>query len=369
MGITLFKKKLSGGRYSLYLSIYHNGKRKKESMGLVLQSGNDRATKKANKDILNIAQSILLKRQIEYVKYKIFGRQVCIGNMTITQDSESNIINIFRQYVKKYTKSDNRLVEASLTHLCKYASSGIIYPEQINKSFCSGYLDYLYNNLHGNTPAHYFKKFKQFLNYCVDEGYLAVNPALSMHPTQHNAITKNILTSEEVIQMTKTPCTNKEVKRAFLFACNSGLRWCDIKELRFTNIDFSSRILTITQQKVSSHSEMAVLHLNLNTNAMQIIGTPPINRNNYVFSLPSHAYALKIIKQWTKDAGIRKHISFHCARHTFITLLMANGTGIKTAASLAGHSSTRHTEKYIHIIDGQKQEAVDSLPQLPLEYL
>lgn len=59
---------------------------------------------------------------------------------------------------------------------------------------------------------------------------------------------------------------------------------------------------------------------------------------------------------------------FHCARHSFITNIMANGANIKTAASLAGHSTTRHTEKYVHIIDELKQKAVDSLPDIIVNY-
>jgi len=58
----------------------------------------------------------------------------------------------------------------------------------------------------------------------------------------------------------------------------------------------------------------------------------------------------------------------YCARHSFITNIMANGANIKTAASLAGHSTTRHTEKYVHIIDELKQKAVDSLPDLTINY-
>ena len=50
------------------------------------------------------------------------------------------------------------------------------------------------------------------------------------------------------------------------------------------------------------------------------------------------------------------------------TNTMANGANIKTAASLAGHSTTRHTEKYVHIIDELKQKAVDSLPDLTINY-
>ena len=59
---------------------------------------------------------------------------------------------------------------------------------------------------------------------------------------------------------------------------------------------------------------------------------------------------------------------FHSFRHSFITNIMANGANIKTAASLAGHSTTRHTEKYVHIIDELKQKAVDSLPDIIVNY-
>lgn len=58
-------------------------------------------------------------------------------------------------------------------------------------------------------------------------------------------------------------------------------------------------------------------------------------------------------------------MSSHCARHTFVTLLISNGVDIKTVSSLAGHSTTRHTETYMHIIDKNKKKAIDSMPELP----
>lgn len=70
-------------------------------------------------------------------------------------------------------------------------------------------------------------------------------------------------------------------------------------------------------------------------------------------------YRLLIVAEWC---------ILHVARHSFITNIMANGANIKTAASLAGHSTTRHTEKYVHIIDELKQKAVDSLPDIIVNY-
>ena len=43
---------------------------------------------------------------------------------------------------------------------------------------------------------------------------------------------------------------------------------------------------------------------------------------------------------------------------------MYSGANLKTTAALAGHSSTRHTEKYAHVVDDLKRKAVDALPEM-----
>ena len=75
---------------------------------------------------------------------------------------------------------------------------------------------------------------------------------------------------------------------------------------------------------------------------------------------------LKAIRRWVKRAGINKHISWHCARHSFAVNILNNGANIKTVASLLGHSGLKHTEKYTRAIDSLKQEAINSLPELVL---
>lgn len=106
--------------------------------------------------------------------------------------------------------------------------------------------------------------------------------------------------------------------------------------------------------------------------------------NGLVTEQPQYSVAVCIFSTWqnseiplisnglrfifTCSFSLAEPITFHCARHSFITNIMANGANIKTAASLAGHSTTRHTEKYVHIIDELKQKAVDSLPDIIVNY-
>lgn len=372
MGITLFKRKLKNGRTSLYVNYSTNGKRRKESLGIILEVPKDKAIRESNNEKLRIAKCIVLQRELSYLQnnYKTYLPSV-LSETESEKSSETevhvNLLESFNEYIAQYSNKDIRLVKAAKVQLREYINSDILLPVHVTNSFCLGFQKFLNSKYKGNTPAHYFKKFKMFLGYCIEKNYIEINPASNIRTPQHNAITKNILTPEEISKMAYTACKSPELKRAFLFACYSGLRWSDVVNLKMSDIDYESRILTITQQKVSKSSSCAVLHLYLCNSAVRLLNKNSQTQHGEenVFSLPSHAYALKILKDWISEAGIRKHITFHCARHTFVTLLISNGVDIKTVSSLAGHSTTRHTETYMHIIDKNKEKAIDSMPELP----
>jgi len=62
-----------------------------------------------------------------------------------------------------------------------------------------------------------------------------------------------------------------------------------------------------------------------------------------------------------KAAGINKTITFHCARHTFATMMLTLGADIYTTSKLLGHNHVITTEIYAKVIDKKK---VDSMNQL-----
>ena len=187
------------------------------------------------------------------------------------------------------------------------------------------------------------------------------NPARGIRLVYSDELVKDILSADEIQRLADTSLADTEVKRAFLFACHTGLRWCDICTLKYKSVDYQRQIVTIRQQKVMSHSSKAVLHLNLNTTAVNLLLLRSGGPDDLVFSLPSYSYTRRVLHHWTKAAGINKHITFHCARHSFVTNIMLGGANIKTASLLAGHSTIRHTEKYVHDIDELNQKAVNSL--------
>lgn len=370
MGILLSKRKLKKGRFSLYLDCNIDGKRYKENLDITLEAPNSKEIRLANCAKMQLAKLLRAQREIDYLHNRYWEKlpplfQSHTKENGIEGEPAPDFFMVTIGYLRTYSKKDTRVVQAVFSYLRRFHTDPLPV-NHITHNFCSRFFCFLQECLHGNTPVNYFKKFKMCLDYCVEENLLPDNPAKGIRLPQYNDVTKEILSPKELVKLTLTPCRNPEVKRAFLFSCQSGLRWCDIQDLCYKNIDFAQRRLTLIQKKVTGHSHKPVLHLYLNENAMRLLQESKGMPNDFIFTLPSHSYSLRIINEWTAHAGLRKHISFHCARHTFITSIMARGANIKTAASLAGHSSTRHTEKYIHIIDKQKQQAVESLPDLPL---
>lgn len=67
------------------------------------------------------------------------------------------------------------------------------------------------------------------------------------------------------------------------------------------------------------------------------------------------------IAKWIEAAGITKHITFHCFRHTYATLQLTLGTDIYTVSKMLGHKKVTTTQIYAKIVDEKKEAAADAI--------
>ena len=69
-----------------------------------------------------------------------------------------------------------------------------------------------------------------------------------------------------------------------------------------------------------------------------------------------------------KRAGINKRVSFHTFRHTFGTLLNANGENTKVVQELLRHASMKvTTDIYMQAVSPQKRAAQTKLVRMVLK--
>ena len=185
-------------------------------------------------------------------------------------------------------------------------------------------------------------------------------------------LVKDFLSPEEEKQLMETHYTgeNKEIRNAFIFCLYTGMRFCDIKELTFGNFDFANRVLIYEQNKTKGHSKHSSVSLPLTDGLLALIADKmeAAEKNALVFDLPSHTMCLKALRRWTKRAGIDKHITWHCARHSFGTNMAATaaqkGFSVRVVQEMMGHSNLRYTERYTRVVDEQKKQAMAELSKL-----
>lgn len=379
----LSAKKLSDGRMSLYLEYYGGYRfeadpatgnetmkliRSKKYLNLyIYENPRSIEERQHNKDVFEVAKQIRYESEQEY-------RQRETGHR-IPKKNETNFLKYFEDYIDNYTKKDLRNLKLSYRRFVdflndtpkyrRYANN--IRPAQIDRDMILSFVDYLQKRSYGEGANTLYKRFKKVVKYATEHDVFMKNPCAGISiKTDQNAIKKDILSLDEIRTLVNTPFQgNQNIKRAFTFSLYTGLRWCDVRELTFGNVDYSNMVLKFTQVKTEGHSGHADVIMPLTQNTLAIIGEKG-ERDEKIFKLPSYELCSRYVKMWVERAGIPKHISWHCARHSFAVNVLSGGADIETVSALLGHSSIAMTAKYLHAVPELKRKAVDILPDLPL---
>ena len=98
----------------------------------------------------------------------------------------------------------------------------------------------------------------------------------------------------------------------------------------------------------------------LNSTAIKLLGEAK-EVTDTVFVLPTANGANKTVKAWVSRAKITKAITWHNARHSFGTNLIFNDVDVLTASKLLGHTSMKHTQRYVDTAAEMKQKATDKV--------
>ena len=372
--ITLRQRKMPSGRVSLYLDIYLNGKRTYEYLHLYLEQGTSRTVKEKNRQTLQFAEAVCAKRIVElrngeygfksqfatHTRFFDYYRALCQKRFNATE-SRGNWGNWY----------------SCLHHLRKYEKRENITFEDITPEWVQGFRDYLdkeacaWTNdyrkkikdkpLARNTKVSYFNKLCACLNQAFEERIIEFNPIRGVERFKAEEGTRMYLTIDEVKLLAQTECEYPRIKDAFLFSCLTGLRRSDVLRLRWGDVYRQGEYTRIIfRQKKTKEQE----YLDITEQAARLMGKRG-DDEEYVFTdIHTPSTTNNAIKLWVARAGIKKDITFHCARHTFATMMLDLGNDLYTVSKLLGHREIATTQIYAKVLDKNKQKAISSIPDV-----
>ena len=362
--VRLREKELKNGNKSLYLDIWHNGKRKKEYLKLHIVKPKNPIDRKNNQETYQLAENIRANRQLE-LQHNAYG-------FANDFKRDTNFIDYFRNLIekRKNNKGNYGNWNSTLKHLIKYCGENTTFRD-IDKKFVEGFKEYLQTKaktksdtiLSQNSQNSYFNKLRTALNTAFEEKVIPENPAKKVKGIKAEEPERQYLTFDELKNLAKTECKYPVLKNAFLFSCLTGMRWSDINKLTWSEVqkqEDSYRI--IFRQKKTKGQE----YLDISKQAKDYMGEPG-NPDERVFKGLKYSGWYNIeLQRWIMRAGINKEITFHCGRHTFAVLQLEMGTDIYTLSKLLGHSELKTTQVYAKIVDEKKKEAMNKIPDIKI---
>ena len=366
--INLRYKKLSSGKYSVYLDYTvrgKEGKSQREYEFLKIHVSKDYShSKRINSDdkpLMELAQSIRSKRELE-----LYGTV-----KGLNASSKRINVSLPAFIEKEYNRTKRSSYLAFNKHLKIFSKGKDILFSSVNTLFIEEFAQYLIKKTSHNTMILYLENLKTILNKALRQEIIAVNPFIRYKIPVKQDIDRVYLELHEVRALNNTTCNcEPQIIQAFLFSCFTGLRLSDIITLKKEHIQIekdkdSKPYYTLLIRPIkTTRTSGQLLRAPLSEQAVKILSEVKNEPGSeLVFdTLPEKNVINNWLKKWAKKADINKSLHFHSARHTFATLCLTSSIDIYTVSKLLGHTRIDATQIYARIIDEKKQKEVKKFP-------
>jgi integrase len=379
MSVKLREKKLSDGRISLYLDIYHNRKRNYDFLEIYLEG---KRSSDENKEKLRLANKIRIDTEHQLTVQK--------RGLPNEKGIEADLFAFMRQRSEKKRKRSAPLVG----HLGNFAKANKIPFRLITKEWLLAFQTFLTSDTEriGNTVNNYMALLNTVLNEAEREEVIPFNPwkkVPSHLKTKYVEQDVDPLEPGEIrLMIEKSKGIHPQVVKCFLVSIFTGLRWGDASNLlkdtiRSMDVEGKRRkFIVFTQGKTKGRK-----NLPLNAEAIRILAERLLEErreiNNkreagleadqspYFFpalavkdgatSGRAHSFMNYHVKKWAKQTGLKKRIHYHLTRHTFATLGLEKIGDLGIISSLLGHKKLATTQRYAHVLDRLKIQSIDRM--------
>lgn len=370
--VKLKRRKLSNGDVSLYLEYYKGVDpetkkpiREKKSLGIQLRTKDDRNTKN---ELERVAEATRAKEDDRLRRLKAVSKGI------ILPPGKTDVFALMDDYVNRELSSRSESYQEGATHAFNWFKAflanrygGVLSSlsvESLEPSLMSAFADYAINRGSGDTGRVVFGRFRVFIRWMAGTGQLGSDPTAGIRlktNKRKQKPKKETLDPDELARLWDVklpPKINPEVLRAFKLSVLTGMRISDVRALTGRNVDLKKHVLKWRQRKTGDEVVQPLTPM-----VMEVLGDIPQN-DAPIIRVPTKAIFNRHLTVIMKAAGIEKHITSHCARHTFGTLMIESGAAPTVAQAGLGHSSLQHTRRYIRTKEKSVANAIGNYNEL-----
>lgn len=285
--------------------------------------------------------------------------------METSKETSSNLIRKYQRYLKLEKGYSPNTLDAyirDVDKLLKFLSDEEKTPQEAKlediENFAAAVCDL---GIGARSLARILSGVRQFYRFLVLDGYMEADPTELLESPKQPQHLPEVLSTAEVdmleraIDLSKWEGHRNRAIIEVLFSC--GLRVSELTHLKLSNLYREEQFVRVmgkgSKERLVPISPKALQELDYwfaDRNQMKI----KEGEEDYVFLNRRGAHLTRtmiliMIKNYARDAGIKKTISPHTLRHSFATALLEGGANLRSIQAMLGHESIGTTEIYTHI--------------------
>ena len=327
------------------------------------------------------------KKADDYINKLQHGMKASLENTTVIELLKKWLFTIKLMSVKPSTFV---AYESNFRNYIEKSKIAYLRLADIKKIHIQEYYNLLFSEGKSTEKIRAINKLlHSFFEYAVEEGYLYKNPCHKIIIPKNN-LKKDIIKKVDCFTLDEIN-TIKELFKGNKYedliytAIYTGMREGELCALKWKNVHLddgyihvNESIKTVAVFDSKGNKEIKTLTLDPKSkNSIRDIYIPDIlinklknieRKSEYVFTNTDGKPVThkSLYFQWQKilkNSNV-KYKKFHSLRHTYASLLLANGADLKSVQDLMGHYDIRITQVYLHSLPENKKHIVSIFDKL-----
>ena len=226
---------------------------------------------------------------------------------------------------------------------------------------------HLSRGLSSSTVNIHFRSIKVLFNHAMRHEIISKTPFSKSSQLKVPQQLPVYMTSAE-LQKLLLVVDEKMLKSLFKFAALTGLRLNEITNLKWTQVDFTKKHITVENtdtfltksgkiRTVPMHDEVINILHNIKKESSSI-GYVFVKNTGHKFA---GAYVSHKFKEYVRLAELNEELHFHSLRHTCASHLVSAGVSLYVVQNILGHANISTTMIYSHLSASSLNDSINKI--------